>query len=256
MFWLSALKRDTDIRITEPVARRDGEYITIVSAPGVPGERRCALFSWVPGQTLGDHLRPENHYKFGQTLARLHDHAKTLNPLPSHIQPKKWDKAFYYPNEPVVYNTPEYSHLFPPERIKLLEDVIEHADRVFERLFANEDGQILIHGDLHYWNVHYHRGELYVIDFEDINLGFPVQDIVISLYTGRLRDDYNELRTAFEDGYRDIRSWPSEDERTIQTLMAARSVMFINYAARISASPEEYIENRCQELVRYLELYG
>lgn len=256
MFWLDALKRDTDLKVTEPVARRDGEYITIASVPGVPAERRCVLFKWIPGRALENYLSPENYYKYGQVLAKLHNHASTLKPLPPHIQPKRWDKVFYYPDEPVVYNAPEYSHLFPPERIKLLEAVIEQADAVFARLFADRDGLILIHGDLHFWNVHYHRGELYVIDFEDINLGYPVQDVAVTLTYGRERAGYAEWKAAFEQGYNSVRAWPAEDERTIETLMAARIVMFINYVARIEPSPQEYIERRCEGLAQYREKYG
>jgi Ser/Thr protein kinase RdoA (MazF antagonist) len=50
MFWLEALIRDTDLKVIEPIARRNGEYITILSVPGVPGEKRCAVFKWVPGR--------------------------------------------------------------------------------------------------------------------------------------------------------------------------------------------------------------
>jgi len=254
MFWLDALKRDTDLRVTEPVARRDGKYITIVSVPDVPGERRCVLFKWVPGRTLENYLSPENYYKLGQTLARLHDHAKTLNPLPPNIQPKKWDKVFYYPDEPVVYHTAEYGHLFPSERIVLLEKVIERANQVFERLYADPE-QILIHGDLHYWNVHLHRGELYVIDFEDVMLGYPVQDVSITLSYGQQRDGYKDRREAFKQGYTSLRTWPADSDREIETLMAARSVMFINYVARIDPSPQEYIEHRCDGLRQFLDVY-
>jgi len=253
MFWLNALQRDTDLKVTEPIARRDGEYITTVNVPGVPGERRCVLFKWIPGRPLENHLSSENYYNFGQTLAKLHDHASWLNPLPPHIQPKKWDKVFYYPDKPVVYDTPEYSHLFPPERIELLEKVIEQADDVFARLFADKNGEILIHGDLHYWNVHFHRGELYVIDFEDVNLGYPVQDVAVTLSYGQQRDGYHEWKAAFKQGYCSVRAWPEEDERTIETLMAARSVMFINYVARIDPSPQEYIEEQCKQLEYFLD---
>lgn len=256
MFWLDALMRSTDLNVSEPVARRDGEYITIVRVPGVPGERRCVLFRWIPGRTLENSLSPENYYKFGQTLAKLHEHASTLKPLPPYIQPKQWDKVFYYPDEPVVYNAPEYRHLFPPNRIAIIDKVIGLADDVFARLFANKDDQILIHGDLHYWNVHLHRGELYVIDFEDINLGYPVQDIAVTLYYGRDREGYLKWKDAFKEGYASIRDWPAESERTIETLMAARSVMFINYVARIDPSPQEYIDQRSEGLVRFLEAYG
>ena len=66
IFWLDALKRDTDLRISEPVPRRDGEYITIATAPGVPGEKRCVLFKWVPGRTLEENLNPDNYFKLGE----------------------------------------------------------------------------------------------------------------------------------------------------------------------------------------------
>lgn len=256
LFWLNAFIRDTDLKVTEPIARRDGEYITIVGVPGVPEERRCVLFKWIPGRTLANYLSSVNYVKFGQTLAKLHNHASTLKPLPASIQPKKWDKVYYYPNEPVVYDTPEYSHLFPPERIKLINKLIEQADNVFARLFNEKDRQILIHGDLHYYNVHLYRGELYVIDFEDINLGYPVQDVAVTLAYGRKYDDYNEWKAAFKQGYRSVREWPIEDERTIDTLMAARLVMFVNYVARIDPSPEEYIEKRCRDLFQFIERYG
>lgn len=256
MFWLEALKRDSDLKVTEPVARRDGGYITIVSVPGVPQENRCVLFKWIPGRPLVNYLNVENYFKFGQSLAKLHDHAYTLNPLPADIQPKKWDKVFYYPDELVVYDTPAYCHLFPPERIEIIKKVIEHANIVFARLFNNKDGQILIHGDLHYYNIHVYRGELYVMDFEDINLGYPVQDIAVSLSYGDEREDHAALKAAFKQGYCSVREWPDEDERTIKTLKAARLVMFINYVARIDPSPEEYLDKRCGDLAKFLEVVG
>jgi len=256
LFWLDALMRDTDLKVSEPVARRDGEYLSITSVPGVPPDRRCVLFKWIPGRPLENYLNPENYYQLGQALAKLHDHAATLKPLPASIQPKRWDKVFYYPDEPVVYNTPAYSHLFPPQRIKVLEKVIELAKGVFKHLFADDQGLILIHGDLHFWNVHYHRGDLYLLDFEDINLGYPVQDIAVTLSYGRDREGYDQWKGAFQQGYCSVREWPDEDEKTIETLVAARTVMFINYVARIDPSPQEYVKSRSERLVGFLKRYS
>ena len=253
MFWLDALKRDTPIKVTEPVSRRDGRYITPVKVAGVPGEQRCVLFKWVPGRTLEHYLTPKYYYKLGQTLARLHTHAETLNPLPVHIQPKKWDKVFYYPDEPVVYNTAAYKHLFPPERVALLDEVIKRANKVLEDLYKNPEGQILIHGDLHYWNVHVYRGELTIIDFEDVMLGYPVQDIAITLYYGRDLETYTALQTALKQGYSSLRLWPAKDSEQLATLMAARSANFINYVARIEPNPQAFIERRCESLKEFIE---
>jgi Ser/Thr protein kinase RdoA (MazF antagonist) len=256
MFWLAALKRDTGLHVSEPVPRHDGEYITIASAPGVPAEKRCALFRWVPGRTLDNHLSVNNHYKLGRLMAQLHNHAETLNPLPPTIKPKVWDKVFYYPGEPVVYRAAGYRHLFPDHRIALLDRVIDRAAAVFGHLFADSHGRMLLHGDLHYWNVHLYRDELYAIDFEDIIVGYPVQDIAVTLYYGRSWPDYPDWRAAFRRGYSSQRAWPQEDETVIQTLMAARMVMFVNYVARIDPSPQEFIEAKCEDLQRFLQDYG
>ena len=252
IFWLTALVRDSDLKVTEPVPRKDGEYISLVTVPDVPPNRRCVLYRWIPGRTLGDRNNPEYYYKLGQCLAKLHNHAETLNPLPPEIDPKRWDKAFYYPDEPVIYNTPEYSHLFSKGDIQTMDQVIEIADRVFQKLFSDPEELMLIHGDLHFWNVHAYHGELYLIDFEDINLGYPVQDIAVTLYAGRNREDYSEWKDAFIEGYTTIRLWPKVEPEVISVLMAARSVMFVNYAARILDDPKEYIESRLKELEKFL----
>ena len=256
VFWLQALSRDTDLKFAEPVPRADGRMITLASQEGIPGEKRCVLFTWVPGRALEKSLSPENYFKLGATQAKLHDHAESLRPLPGTIRPKKWDQAFYYPNEPVVYNMPAYSHLFSDLQVKIIDQAISIADREFSRLYADQGRQILIHGDLHYWNVNLYRSELYIMDFEDVMLGYPVQDVAITLYYGRHRADFPKLQAAFQQGYTSLRNWPVERQGQIEILQAARSINFVNYVARIYESPHEYIHDRCAELEEFVEKFG
>ena len=255
VYWLEALRRDTDLRFAEPVPRVDGSTITLASHEGIPGEKRCILFTWVPGRALEESLSTANYFKLGATLAKLHDHAESIRPLPESIRPKKWDKVFYYPDEPVVYNDAHYKHLFSDLKINIIDRAISIADREFARLYADQAGQILIHGDLHYWNVNLYHGELYNMDIEDVMLGYPVQDIAISLYYGRSREQYPDLREAFQRGYTSRRVWPVSRQGQIETLQAARSINFINYVARIDASPQEYINTRCDELQEFVAKY-
>jgi len=138
VFWLEALKKDTDLKFTEPVLRTDGEAITLASQEDIPGEKRCILFTWVPGRALEESLNPDNYFKLGVTLAKLHYHAESLRPLPDSIKPKKWDKPFYYPNEPVVYNTAEYKHLFNDQQIHIIDRAISIADKELDRLYAKK----------------------------------------------------------------------------------------------------------------------
>ncbi len=254
MFWLSALARDTDLRVTQPVARQDGDYLTFVSVAGVPGEKRCALYKWVPGSQLAQRVSPRTYRQLGVIMAKLHKHAESLNP-PAHICPKRWDRVFYYPDEPVVYNTPEYGHLFRPGQVELVERAIAQVEPFLANLYRELGRPFIIHADLHYWNVHIYRGELYVIDFEDLVLGYPVQDIAICLYYLRNDVNYAALAAAFQSGYASEREWPSFSERDLQTLWGARMLNFINYVAHVD-EPEgarEFINARCRELEGLLE---
>lgn len=256
MFWLDAILRDTDLRVTQPLPNRHGGYITLASAPGVPGERRCALFRWVPGRELYYHLSPLNYARLGRFMAQLHNHAQRLNP-PASLEPKRWDTVFYYPDEPVVYNTPAYAHLFSPAVVRTLDAAIEHCNHFLEELHQDETNRIWIHGDMHFWNVHVYRGELYVIDFEDIMFGYPLQDIAVTLYYGRTRPDYADLSQGFYDGYTSLRPWPVRAPGQLETLWTARRLNFINYVAWKEPEPQEFIEARRREVEEYLtNLHG
>jgi Ser/Thr protein kinase RdoA (MazF antagonist) len=156
----------------------------------------------------------------------------------------------------VVYNDPAFKHLFSDQQIEIIDQAIAIADEEFSRLYSDHKGEILIHGDLHYWNVNLYRGELYIMDFEDVMLGYPVQDVAITLYYGPQRENYPELREAFQQGYMSCRAWPVARLGQIETLQAARSVNFVNYVARIHDSPQEYIDVRCTELQEFIEQFG
>lgn len=253
MFWLAALARDTDLPVVRPVARADGAYLTFVSVAGVPGERRCALYGWVPGVQLEAYVSPKTYRQLGVIMAKLHKHAESLE-LPAHIRPKRWDRVFYFPDEQAVYHTPEYSHLFTPGQVQVMERAIAHVEPFLAGLYREGHAPFIIHGDLHFWNVHIYRGALTVIDFEDMVLGYPVQDIGICLYYLRNASNYAELASAFQAGYATARDWPSFSESDLHKLWMARMANFANYAAQVDEPQDarEFIKARCEELERYL----
>jgi len=254
VFWLNAINRDTDIRVPKPIPMKNGDFVALVDIPETPDERRCVVFEWIPGRCLGNNASIGDYHKLGQIQAQLHNHAATLK-RPTEIQPKRWDKVFYYPDEPVVVFSKEYDHLFTSERRKVIEKTIDLADTFFKRIYSDESGCILIHGDLHFWNVHAFRGRLYVIDFEDIMMGYPVQDIAVTLYYGDERDDYYDLCEAYREGYSIMRPWPVKSREQIDILGAARAVMFVNYVARIDPDPEDFIDKKCRWLKEFLKKY-
>jgi Ser/Thr protein kinase RdoA (MazF antagonist) len=255
VFWLNALQRDTDLRVVKPVKRRDGETITLTSLPGIPPERRCVLFSWVPGRPLEEHPTPALYYQFGEMMARLHDHSSRLT-LPPDIHPKRWDKVFYYPGERSIYNKLEYRHLFPPKRVAMMDEAVARCNKLLTSLYKDLRPPMLIHGDLHFGNIHVARGQLWFLDFEDICLGYPVQDVAISLYYGRSLPEYPDLAAAFQKGYSSVRPWPVETPQQLAGLMTARNANFINYVAGFLPELQEMLDGMFERLGKSLAQMG
>ena len=254
MFWLAALSRDTDLRVVQPVARKDDEFISFVSIDGIPNEQRCALYKWVPGVSLEEYVSVKTYHQLGAIMAGLHNHAESLS-LPAEIMPKRWDKTFYFPGERAVYKDEEFSHLYTPEQAKTLDRAVAVIDPFLASVYKQDATPFVIHGDLHFWNVHIHRGGLYVLDFEDMVMGFPEQDIAISLYYLRNEANYSELAEAFQTGYATERAWPHLPERNLHLLWLARMANFANYAATAfddEDSARNYISARCDEIEKYL----
>ncbi len=257
MFWLAALKRDTGLPVVRPVPRADGEYLSILSVAGVPGERRCALYEWVPGVPLEERLSRDTFRQLGAIMAGMHNHAEGLR-LPAEIRPKRWDKVFYFPGEAAVYGRPEFSHLFTPDQVRTLDRACARADPFLAGLYKRGLEPFIIHGDLNLWNAHVYRGRLYVLDFEDMVMGYPEQDVAICLYYLRNHADYAGLAAALQAGYQTARAWPPFDESVLHTLWIARMVNFANYVSyaehgfEADEETRDFIRARCREIERLM----
>jgi len=237
--WLDALSHDTNLDVVRSVPARDGRRYVHASGPGVPGERRCALFEWVPGRILGANPTEAGYRQLGELSAGLHVHGAGF--APPH-PPMAWDRVFYWAEDvdPVVIFDPEMAHHFTGGRREILDRSIEVVEGAFARLDAAE-GQV-IHGDLHPDNVHTYRNRLIVFDFEDVTWGHRVQDVAITLFYERNRPDYSDLRAAFEEGYRSVAPWPATYDGELEHFMAARTISFVNYVANLRDDPSDYYD--------------
>lgn len=240
--WLAALARETDLHVIEPVARTDGGYVTRtpeIPSASLPAALECVLFRWVPGRHLAEHLSCRTYHDLGRAMARLHEHAASFVVEPER-QPLAWDRVFYRPDEPVLLFRGEHRHLFGEEDLALLDEVRRKADAHLRELAGDGLPPRLLHGDLHMWNVHVHRGSLHLLDFEDLKWGHPVQDLSVTLFYGRDRHDYADLRDALRKGYESRLPWPAAGWEQIDLLMGARSLRFLNYMLRRQQDPRDY----------------
>ena len=89
---------------------------------------------------------------------------------------------------------------------------------------------------------------LYAFDFEDIMIGYPIQDIAIALYYVNDQTDYFKIRDAFEKGYASVLKYPETYDGEIEAFFIGRMLMFANYIIKLEDETDEDIEKR---LARY-----
>ena len=243
MMWLAALRRDTYLGVPDPLTNREGEFVTTVETAGVPEARHCAVFSWVLGPDLAERLSAENVYRLGVFTALLHHHAKSFAP-PEAFCVRRLDKVFPYATpgfsrvEPVVIFDEAHRDLFPRKRREVYRCAADRAQDALDRLYTDQGGLRVLHNDLHQWNVKVYRGKLYALDFEDLAWGYPVQDIATTLFYFQGHERREELYEAYRCGYQSHEEWPEAHSRQIETLIAARGVMLVNYLVS-SSNPED-----------------
>lgn len=254
MDWLAALASETDLRVPRPVVAEDGSLVVEAQAPGVPEPRYCAIFSWVPGRDLVEEMTDANVASLGELMARLHAHAQTYCP-PAGLSLLRFDRVFPFP-EPVIVFDAEFVSLFSKQRRAIYAKAIDWAQESIDRLKNSGEPMRIIHGDLHQWNVRIYRGVLSPIDFEDLMLGWPVQDIATTLYYFG-GQEYARLRSAFQDGYTRHSPWPERYPGGIDAFIAARGIGLVNFILN-DPNPEwkreapefiERVEKRLRELM-------
>lgn len=99
----------------------------------------------------------------------------------------------------------------------------------------------MIHVDLHQDNVRVHGRRLFVLDFDDSILGYPVQDIGATFWSLQAERSYRTLCEAFRRGYERRGAWPEHEPGEVEVFAANRALMLIEYALK-DPDPEELVK--------------
>jgi Ser/Thr protein kinase RdoA (MazF antagonist) len=238
--WLQAVRAATRLSVVEPFASDyEGNTRRVCDDDGQGVE--CALFRWVDGMPLAADLTARNYRELGMMTAELHEFAGNWNP-PQGLTPLIWDRTLYYEGTSLVIADSRYSGLVSREDAVTVEGVVAAADAELQRLAQAPDRRFL-HGNVEMWNVLVAEGRgLMLLDFEDVMFGAPVQDVAITLYYGRERQDFAALRDAYREGYEAVRPWPVRDSRQMALLVAARAVMLLNHALQTHPAKRSVVE--------------
>ncbi len=178
------------------------------------------------GGRAPDELTPESARRLGMWLGRMHNIAATL---PIAHRPRL-DADRYIRDALAWIGHWAGSDGSLPKRVRdrYWSAALALADLADQRM-AGVATQ-LVHADLHLGNVLFRDGELRVLDFDDMAVGPPVQDIWLVL-PGR-GDEALALRAALLDGYLQFRDFDCGTLGLIEILRGLRMVRYTGWLAR------------------------
>lgn len=242
--WVSALSRDTDLLLPIPQRASSGEFVVWVDWPQEDRQVACVLFSWLQGTHVDKKLDAPLMEEIGRVTTQLHEHAAMWN-LRDGCELDVMDNALW--NEPWRIRD---------EFLDVFQLVCHEADTLLSK-FKQDIPTRILHFDLHMHNLMKCGNRVAVFDFDDTVLGWPIQDVAISLFYFR-RFTNPEFSSAFWRGLDRTCASYGVSEADLELLIASRAVFMANAmhgikTASIAEIAPRYEEVTYKRLLNFLE---
>ena len=225
--WLDSLHAD-GIPCPVIVRTTDGRNWVRRGRPDIGEPRVSSMFTWVDGRPLRERLTPERMRAAGRLLAEIHDQAaryQAPSPIPRAL----------YANRVVYFHEENRLLTYESDYGSLLVEAIDRVQEHLNRLWRDPPHEPhLLHGDFGLGNVLASRSRLSAIDFQDLQYGFDLQDVAITL--ADLRRSAPEMIEPVRSGYAEVRRWPDLTPDLDAALTAARSLNIMNLGLHLQRS--------------------
>jgi Ser/Thr protein kinase RdoA (MazF antagonist) len=208
-----------EVPVIAPLTCADGR--TLCDEAGL----RFALFPKKGGRPC-DEPSEDEWRELGRLLARVHQVGAARRPK---------DRIRIHPQYSLADHVDEIlAHEFPHAGLRdQFEDVVDELVDVIEPLFEGL-AETRLHGDCHPANIIHRPGEsFYLIDFDDMAVGPPVQDLWM-LLPGTVAQAARELNLLLE-GYETFRDFDHSTLRLVEPLRAMRFLHYTAWCARQKA---------------------
>jgi Ser/Thr protein kinase RdoA (MazF antagonist) len=213
--------QDAEIPVIAPLSFPDGS--TLQQTP--ESKIWFAIFPKVGGRAP-DELTPDQLIRVGRLLGRIHNvgaskaaqHRVTLNPMTYGINSLRFLQAGKW--IPVEFET---------RFVSVVESICEKVEPWFQSARKQR-----VHGDCHLGNLLWSPSGPFFLDFDDMVIGPPVQDLWL-LVPGRDAEAIYQ-RNILIEGYEEIRSF---DRSTLRLIEPLRALRFVHYAAWIARRWED-----------------
>jgi Ser/Thr protein kinase RdoA (MazF antagonist) len=258
LLWLQALRREAHLTVPEPIPATDGSLVSYASLDRESKPRRCVLLRWVPGRHKTTDLRPADLSLVGSQVARLHRHSERYAVPEGFARPHVWNWDSTLGEAAPLWNKGE--SIYSPSELDVFRATAERIRRDLRALGNNSDVFGLIHRDLHTSNLVFRGGKAYVIDFEFCGWGYYLFDLAGMLWA--LETSYGErcapMQAAFLKGYWRERPLPKGHRRYLETFMALRVALRVNWvfdgevSERLPQLGSRFLSNSVEGLKEFL----
>lgn len=232
--WVSALI-DAGLSAPRPLLTRDGTHFVPIDIPCTNEKRYVGMTTWLEGvplrncpEILADTgKRAWVFHRIGEIVAAMHNQATRWTQPPGFTRPKL-DLDGLLGDTPRWGRFWEYAEL--PAGAK--ERLLAARDRLRVALSdygMTRDNFSLIHADLDPGNIIYDRGELALIDFDDSAYGWHLYDVASALIEYHSDSDFEALRAAMLEGYREHRPLAQEDMEMLPDFLLLRGMATLGW---------------------------
>lgn len=228
--WLLDLAREGSINAPVPILNLQGEPYSNQYFFYQGSNIDVMIYPWIDGEVVDTDPTDEQLFELGAATARLHQLGKGFKPngyanfldVDRPLMVRR-DNLFSFP-QPLISS----------ELYALLEELRERSAKLFDSLKERFERQ-LIHADLHFGNIVYNGEKMSILDFDDAGIGFPQQDLAISIFY--LRED-REREKHLLAGYQSVAPLPIYEPEELELLIANRQLVLLNYLFESTTADE------------------
>jgi Ser/Thr protein kinase RdoA (MazF antagonist) len=232
--WTRALK-EAGIAVQDALQTHQGQHYVLIDIPGSGEQRYAGITTWFDGtplydflQTVSDGAERERLFRrIGEIIASFHNQS-TRWKAPPRFKRRRLDLEGLLGDAPFWGRFWDHEDLTKAERVLLL----RARDELRAALSAygeRSDNFGLIHADFTPDNIIYGGDDLAVIDFDDSAYGWHMYDIASALLEYGSDNDFESLRDALLDGYRDNRPLAKKDFDMLPTFLLIRGMAIIGW---------------------------
>ena len=230
--WIRALVDVAGIDVPTPRSALDGSPYVEVPCAAMHTTLTATMARWLPGRIVGARPSRQQVRQLGELTAHLHRQSAQWRPTGG--------AAFPDVNRLLMNSTDhlvDASKAIIPVPVRaLIDEVRRHVDQVYAQL--NTDMMVQpIHADLHTYNVMWHDQRLAVFDFDDAGMGFPIQDLAITLYYLR---DLPYADAELWAGYRSVKPDLHVPADVFEALLMGRGIVLLNDLL-VLTTPADYV---------------